>query len=170
MTTSSSPKQPLNLIVYPSPLFAEHWAFFLPSTSTSDSFSSSSKPATPHLGTRIHADGSPLTRFTLLIEEDYDLKSITQNFNVIELQADVDSEAFMRVAKRVGVPGKCLIDVGEAGYVRNRDMGTDNGVEADVVSGLFDQCYNDRNYDGERWLIAFFMCESRVKDQDAESR
>jgi hypothetical protein len=92
--------QPLQLIVYPSPLFAAHWALFLPSASD------------PKLGTRIHADGSPAIGFEVLIEEDYDLKECTQSWNVFEL-GTVDVGGLMGAVRSVEAPGKSLRAVGD---------------------------------------------------------
>jgi hypothetical protein len=94
--------QPLQLIVYPSPLFAAHWALFLPSASD------------PKLGTRIHADGSPAIGFEVLIEEDYDLKECTQSWNVFEL-GTVDVGGLMGAVRSVEAPGKSLRAVGDEG-------------------------------------------------------
>ncbi|KAF2871355.1 hypothetical protein BDV95DRAFT_606790 [Massariosphaeria phaeospora] len=101
---------PLHLIIYPSPLFAAHWALFLPTpTSTT----------TPKLGTRIHADGSPATGFTLLVEPEHDLAECApRSYRVVELGSVGEGKGVgdvERVAREVEVPGKSLKGVGVAG-------------------------------------------------------
>lgn len=90
------PPKSLQLIVYHSPLFAAHWALFIPSIGDLK------------LGQRIHADGSPATGFEVLNESNYDLRDCTQSYQVIDLSevndADVD-----RVAKLVPAPAKSLV-------------------------------------------------------------
>lgn len=92
----------LNLIVYHSPLFAAHWALFLPSPTNSTS------------GRRIHADGSPASGFEVLFEE-YDLTQCTQSYEGIELGA-VEIIDLERVARSIEAPKKSLVSA--SGSVR----------------------------------------------------
>ncbi|KAF2006022.1 hypothetical protein P154DRAFT_482770 [Amniculicola lignicola CBS 123094] len=121
---------PLTLLIYPSPIFAAHWALFLPSPSSPDQ---------KH-GLRIHADGSPLTGFTLVVEEAYDLREETGRWKRIELGdlrvsgsgsvgggvAEEGQEeekvrgALRQMASSVPVPGKTLRSVGERGVPERR--------------------------------------------------
>ena len=91
----------LNLIVYHSPLFAAHWALFLPSTNSIT-------------GWRIHADGSPASGFEVLFEE-YNLTECTQSYGIIELGA-VEIKDLERVARSIEAPKKSLVSA--AGPVR----------------------------------------------------
>lgn len=88
--------QPLQLIVYHSPIFAAHWAPFLPSSDD------------PKLGKRFHADGSPLSGFEALFEADYNLRECTQSYDVFDL-CEVDEEKAERVARTVPAPVKSLV-------------------------------------------------------------
>ena len=87
---------PLNLIVYRSPLFAAHWALFLPSSTNRK------------VGKRIHADGSPATGFEVILEPEYDLRECTQNYQIIEL-GEVKAEHVEHVARSVNAPEKSLV-------------------------------------------------------------
>lgn len=77
--STSSPKQPLFLIIYPSPLFAAHWSLFLPT------------PPNESLGTRIHVTGSSLSGFTHEFVRSYDLSDESRAYKLLPLP-DVDSE------------------------------------------------------------------------------
>jgi hypothetical protein len=92
----------LNLIVYHSPLFAAHWALFLPS------------PTNAKIGRRIHADGSPASGFEVLFEE-YDLTECTQRYKVIGLGV-VEIKDLESVARSIEAPKKSLVSA--AGMVR----------------------------------------------------
>jgi hypothetical protein len=93
------PPKLLQLIIYPSPLFAAHWALFLPN------------PTNPKTGQRIHADGSPATGFEVLFELDYDLRECTQSYQIIHL-GQANEEDVERVAREIAAPVKSLVAVG----------------------------------------------------------
>ncbi|KAF2654409.1 hypothetical protein K491DRAFT_471379 [Lophiostoma macrostomum CBS 122681] len=103
----SPPLQPLQLIIYHSPLFAAHWALFLPT------------PSCPKTGKRIHADGSPLTGFEVLFEPFYDLRECSQSYQIIEL-GQVKEEDVERVASETPAPAKSLVSALEASGTRTR--------------------------------------------------
>ncbi|KAH7130199.1 hypothetical protein B0J11DRAFT_602453 [Dendryphion nanum] len=92
------PLRQLQLIIYHSPLFAAHWALFLP------------QPDSTNVGKRIHADGSPATGFEVLIEVEYSLEECTQSFEVIDL-GEVEEDDVVQIARTIDAPTKSLLAI-----------------------------------------------------------
>ena len=96
--------------VYPSPLFAAHWSFFLPRHGN----------ILPEVGDRIHATGDRLNGFEYEYTIDYDPKMDSRNPNAFPigriatsaLAATEDDKSyrngFDRVCRHVPVPGPSL--------------------------------------------------------------
>ncbi|KAF2475492.1 uncharacterized protein BDR25DRAFT_279577 [Lindgomyces ingoldianus] len=119
--------QPLQLIIYPSPLFAAHWALFLPS------------PSDPNqkAGTRIHADGSPASGFEVIFESEYDLNDCTQSYRIINL-GEIEAAEVEKAARVVEAPKKTLVatSVGGEGPRRRVELKNCQTWLRDVVEKI----------------------------------
>ncbi|KAF2789067.1 hypothetical protein K505DRAFT_285057 [Melanomma pulvis-pyrius CBS 109.77] len=115
----------LKLVVYHSPLFAAHWALFLPTHTNSK------------IGKRIHADGSPASGFEVLFESEYDIRECTQSYEVIELGVVEDAD-LERIARSVNAPGKSLISVSGTGPRRRIEVKNCQTWLTEVVRRMVD--------------------------------
>ncbi|KAF2801836.1 uncharacterized protein BDZ99DRAFT_469349 [Mytilinidion resinicola] len=113
--------QTISLLIFNSPIFPAHWALWLP------------HPANSNTGKLINAVGDAATGFEIIIEREYDLRNITQRYQLVALDevSDVkedgrnskDSTAYdciEKVALSVPAPKKSLVSATIAEGSRHR--------------------------------------------------
>ncbi|EPS36706.1 hypothetical protein H072_9736 [Dactylellina haptotyla CBS 200.50] len=81
-------------VVYPNPLFKDHWALLIPKEGLK--------------GYYLEAAGDALNGFTVEIQEDYDVADTSSRYSCVALSDITDVEKAIEVARGVPPPPKSL--------------------------------------------------------------